>query len=120
MVNAKDLGELGYKMQQSSWSREDLSRFTITFIPHPMFSNGFQMERVINEQDLWKILVGETKVEIIHAFKGNRSIGTLDLNTPGGIKDRKPIMEFERMFLGSVSSKEKLIEIMDMIECPHD
>jgi len=121
MVTAKELGELGYKMQFSTWSREDLSRMTTVWVPHPMFDSGFQVEMIINEQDVWQILIRESKVEIIHAYKGSRSFGIIDMSeaSPKNHTDFKPIMEFERLFFGNIADVSELIKVMQQTGCPY-
>jgi len=121
MITAKELEVLGYNIQISSWDRENLSRMTLRYIPHPLFDSGFQTEMVINEQDVWQILVGESKIEIVHAYKGNRSFGVFDLSeaSPKNHTDFKPIMDFERLFLGSVADINELIKVMQQVGCPH-
>jgi hypothetical protein len=112
------LQKIGYKIQSSSWDRDDLSRMAITFASSELF-NSIQLEYVINDQDVWQIILYKEKIEIVHAYKGNRSFGFIDFgNKTPSHESFKPIMEFERVFLGKVNGEEELIKILQQTDCP--
>lgn len=107
-------------MQCSSWDREDLSRMTMVFVPHPLFGSGVQMELVVHDQDVWQLLIGETKLEIVHAFKGDRRVGYLDLekSAEDNRKALKPIMDFVTVFNGCLGTADELITVLRQVGCP--
>jgi hypothetical protein len=112
-----NIEKLGYEMQGSTWDRTDLSRMTMKWMPLPEFCEGYQFERVINDQDVWQIYLGKNKLEIVHAYKGNRK---LMWSVPKGetASPPQPIMEFERLFYGEINNENELIKVMEQVGCP--
>lgn len=113
----KSIESLGYQRQCSTWDRGDLSRMIMTWATKSEIAEDYQFERVINEQDVWQIYLGDKKLEIVHAYKGNRRIMW---STPVGetAPPPQPIMEFERLFLGVINNEVDLIRVMEQVDCP--
>lgn len=108
------LKSIGLEIQISSWDRETFERLTVHY--HPWPDECAQFEYVVGEQDVWQFLVGTTKMEIVHAYKTQGRFGILWL-------DRKeegfePYMAFERVFFGTIKTKEEFLKLPEQVGCP--
>lgn len=113
----------GYSRQVSSWNRNDLSRMTFSFTSNFTTSEGCQMEFVVNEKDVWQILIGESSVEIIHAKEKKSNYRFCFLDEYSDLKyntDKKDeyYIYFELKFNGNIRTEAEFINIMDAIGAP--